>query len=203
MEEAIDVSAFCTNSFSKDRLAEAVSCNTAGTHTNAGATELAMLKFIKRCGIDYHHLRQKYLPANLLRFPFDSSRKRMSTVIELEDDEQTEHNYPKRIHCKGASEIVLQTCSHYLNEQGEKQVLDDQMSQQLDQIIKSYARNALRTIAFAYKDLQENEGGPAHEDIEEGKKIYKIEEAGFTLICIAGIKDIIREEVPGAVIMCN
>lgn len=80
-------SAFCNNEFTKKRIAEAVSCNTVGTHLIAGATELAMLKFIKRCGVDYNLLRQKYLPAELLRFPFDSARKRMSTVLELEDDE--------------------------------------------------------------------------------------------------------------------
>ena len=44
----------------------------------------------------------------------------MSTVLELTLDEKTEHGYPKRIHCKGASEIVLSTCSHYLNSEGVK-----------------------------------------------------------------------------------
>jgi magnesium-transporting ATPase (P-type) len=77
------------------------------------------------------------------------------------------------------------------------------MSQLLEQTIKGYAKQALRTIAFAYKDLQENEGGPLHEDKEENSKIYKIEEGGHTLICIAGIKDIIRPEFPGAVRSCN
>jgi len=53
----------------------------------------------------------------------------MSTVLELEDDEPTEHNYPKRIHVKGASEIVLGTCTHYINDEGIKTILDDQMQQ--------------------------------------------------------------------------
>jgi hypothetical protein len=44
----------------------------------------------------------------------------MSTVLELLDDEKTENNYPRRIHCKGASEIVLSTCSHYLDANGSK-----------------------------------------------------------------------------------
>jgi len=68
-------------------LAQAVACNTIGTVLDAQATEKAMLKFIERCGVDYHHQRQKYLPKEMLRFQFDSSRKRMSTVLELEDDE--------------------------------------------------------------------------------------------------------------------
>jgi hypothetical protein len=36
---------------------------------------------------------------------------------------------------------------------------------------------------------------------EEGV-IHAIEKKGFTLICIFGIKDIIRKEVPGAVAQC-
>ena len=77
------------------------------------------------------------------------------------------------------------------------------MMQKLENIIKSYAKKALRTIAFAYKDLKSNEGGPNHENREPGTKIYDIELGGYTLICIAGIKDIIRKEVPGAVKMCS
>jgi Ca2+-transporting ATPase len=84
-----------------------------------------MLKFISRCGIDYHYIRQKYLPKELLRFMFDSARKRMSTVLELEDEDITEHDYQKRLHIKGASEIILETCSHYLDEYGDRQVLDE------------------------------------------------------------------------------
>ena len=56
----------------------------------------------------------------MLRFQFDSARKRMSTVLELEDGEETEHGYGKRIHVKGASEIVLGTCTHYLDSNGNK-----------------------------------------------------------------------------------
>jgi len=98
---------------------------------------------------------------------------------------------------------VLDTCTHYLDTNGDKLVIDDQISHQLKDIIQFYATNALRTIAFAYKDLKEGDGGPNHEDKEEGSKLAKIEEGDLTLICIAGIKDIIREEVPGAVKDCN
>ena len=61
----------------------------------------------------------------------------------------------------------------------------------------------MRTFAFAYKDLYENEGGPGHENRNEGSKCYEIEESGLTLIAVVGIKDIIREEVPRAVAMCS
>lgn len=89
------------------------------TIENSGATEKAMLKFISRCDCDYIALRSKYLPAGYLRFQFDSSRKRMSTVITV-DGEQTEHGYNQRLHVKGASEIILESCSYYLDKEGNK-----------------------------------------------------------------------------------
>ena len=111
-----------TNNKTRNLLLQAVSCNTIGTQFDAQATELAMLKFIVKCGPDdiFHSLRQRYLPKDLLRFQFDSARKRMSTVLELEEEDETEHGYPKRIHVKGASEIILGTCTHYINSNGEK-----------------------------------------------------------------------------------
>jgi magnesium-transporting ATPase (P-type) len=57
----------------------------------------------------------------------------------------------------------------------------------------------LRTIALAYKDLQDGQGGPNHEDLVSGSKIGVVEESDNILIAIVGIMDIIREEVPHAV----
>lgn len=77
------------------------------------------------------------------------------------------------------------------------------MKQQLAETIKTYAKQALRTIAFGFKDLSEGEGGVEHDEKDEDTdKIYQIEKSGLTLISIAGIKDIIRPEVPEAVLTC-
>jgi Ca2+-transporting ATPase len=116
---------FIKSEWTRRMISEAVSCNTIGTIHDAGATELAMLKFIKKCRVDYEKMRSDYLPVQMTRFLFDSSRKRMSTVLELKDSDKTEHGYPKRIHVKGASEIILETCTHYLDSQGNKKPLDD------------------------------------------------------------------------------
>jgi Ca2+-transporting ATPase len=87
-----------------------------------------MLKFIERCDCDILKTREIYNTANdPLRFQFDSARKRMSTVLDLPDGESSEHGYAKRLHVKGASEIILKTCSHYLNADGQKTLLDDVM----------------------------------------------------------------------------
>lgn len=119
----------------------------------------------------------------------------MSTIINTEGVE--------RIHIKGASEIVLESCTHYLDSNGNKQVIDEAMKNKLNETIKSYAKNALRTIAFAYKDLQPGLGGPNREDMVMGTKIAVVEQTDNVLIAIAGIMDIIRDEVPKAVSQCN
>jgi len=73
----------------------------------------------------------------MLRFQFTSLRKKMSTVLEfdIDDDEQLEHGYPRRLHTKGAAERIIETCTHYLNEEGVKTLLDDKINQKLANII--------------------------------------------------------------------
>lgn len=110
-------------------LRQAVACNTLDTIENSGATEKAMLKFIQRCDCDYMGLRDKYLPSGYLRFQFDSTRKRMSTVVHLDESETSEYNYPKRLHVKGASEIILESCHYFLDENGQKQELTDEVKE--------------------------------------------------------------------------
>jgi len=56
------------------------------------------------------------LPAsNMIRFPFSSNRKRMSTIIENVDNDSS---YGKRICLKGASEIVMASCDKVMNAEG-------------------------------------------------------------------------------------
>jgi len=62
----------------------------------------------------------------------------MSTLIE--NCGNTEYGYDKRIHMKGASEIVLGACTYYLNQDGQKVELLDEMKSNLLQIITDYAK---------------------------------------------------------------
>lgn len=125
----------------------------------------------------------------------------MSTIIA--NCGQTENGYDRRIHMKGASEFVLDSCTHYLSQDGQKLELIDTMKINLLEIINNYAKQALRTITFAYKDLKRGEGGPTHEELDSEGVLQAVEKTGFTLIAIAGIKDIIRKEVPDAVKICQ
>jgi Ca2+ transporting ATPase len=120
----------------------------------------------------------------------------MSTVVE---NLETNNSYGKRLHVKGASEIVKNCCSHYLDVDGNVKEMTDEMSQNIDNVINGYARQALRTICLAYKDLMPNECGSEH-DAPVDQDVKDIEKSGLTLVVIFGIMDIVRPEVPDAVI---
>ena len=111
-----------------------IACNTA---SKPGATDKSMCELIERCGTNTEELTKKYLPENLNRFPFSSKRKRMSTILE---NIETGNSYKKRLHIKGASEIVKNSCSHYLDADGKVIEMTDEMNRSLDTIINNYAR---------------------------------------------------------------
>lgn len=61
--------------------------------------------------------------------------------------------YDKRLQLKGASEIVCRACTHYIDVNGVRQPRDDTVFQTVSDYIKTYAKDALRTVAVAYKDI--------------------------------------------------
>jgi magnesium-transporting ATPase (P-type) len=87
-----------------------IACNTA---EKAGATDRAMTELLERVKCDTKNLCDKHLSEHKIRFPFSSKRKRMSTIVE---NLETGNSYGKRLHVKGASEIVKNCCSHYLDD---------------------------------------------------------------------------------------
>lgn len=56
--DSAELGNFLKNEKTKELLSQAVSCNCIGTVDDAGATELAMLKFIKKCNVDYEAYRK-------------------------------------------------------------------------------------------------------------------------------------------------
>lgn len=177
-------------------------CNTIGDIGKTNATEEAILKMLNQFGVNFHEMRDEFLPEPYVRFQFTSRRKKMSTVLQNVTDSETD--YPQRLHSKGAAEIVLGLCSHYIDENGERARLTDDIKQDIiKNTIEKYARNALRTICLAYKDLEENEGGATHENDAEDGVNKEVEMGGLVCVGILGIRDIIRPEVPDAVSVCQ
>ncbi len=125
----------------------------------------------------------------------------MSTIISDVYDNQ--FGYDKRLLMKGAAEIVLASCSHYINKDNERKVLDSDTKAEILKFFESYAADALRIIGVAYKDLVPDQGGEEHDHVQEGSKDAEVEKEEMTWIGMLGIRDIIREEVPGAIAKCE
>lgn len=100
---------------------QGIACNVTGDIKNTNATDKAILELLPRIGQDYKKLREEHLEENFTRFQFTSKRKRMSTVVS--NVKNAEYGYPKRVHVKGASEMVLATCSHFIDNEGNRQPL--------------------------------------------------------------------------------
>lgn len=124
-----------------------------------------MIMLMAGLGVDIEKEREKYLPKDFIRFQFTSKRKKMATVLEHIKD--NEHDYDKRCHMKGASEIVLRSCTKYLDTDGTVKELDNTKRNELLETIEEYAKKALRTICLACKDLKDHEGGPEHDNMAE------------------------------------
>jgi magnesium-transporting ATPase (P-type) len=103
-------------------------------------------------GVDFSVLRNEYLGEKFVRFHFDSKRKKMGTILQNIPESPSQH----RLHVKGASEIVLECCSRILTKDGIEDIA--MCKEEIKLTIDKFATEALRTIALAYKDLQEDEG---------------------------------------------
>ena len=157
---------------------EACACNTTGTSEDAGATEKAILQMLDKLGCNYKSLREHHCQDPLVRFQFTSKRKKMSTVLTCIDNNV--YAYDKRLHVKGAAEMILANCSHYINSGGETIEMSDEMKEYLvKNVVEEFARVSLRAICFAYKDLRPNEGGLTHEEESEDGANKVVEKNGL------------------------
>jgi Ca2+-transporting ATPase len=95
-----------------------------------------MLKMLAKFGVNVEEMRTKHLGEDFVRFMFNSKRKRMSTIANNISNSKT--GYDKRIHIKGAAEIVLASCAKYLDEQGNEKEMDQQVRSQLMEVIEHF-----------------------------------------------------------------
>jgi Ca2+-transporting ATPase len=144
-------------------------------------TESALLGFIKSLGASYSTLRADAKLAKV--YPFSSAKKSMSCIVESPQGKE-----PYRLYVKGASEIVIRSCTHYIDSEGEVKAMDDAARTRFDQIISTYADKALRTIALSYRDISSS----------EFKKLNDEDPPNEKLVClgVVGIQDPLR---PGVV----
>ncbi|RKF76215.1 Calcium-transporting ATPase 2 [Golovinomyces cichoracearum] len=163
-------------------------------------TETAMLTFAR----DYMGMgsidRERSYVKVLQLIPFDSGRKLMGVVVQLDDGNC-------RLYVKGAPEIILQKCSVSLDDATKEPNffdMTDNMSQEILNQINDYASQSLRTIAFAYRDFEK--WPPKAASFVDGSRT----EVAFTdifekmtLLGFFGIQDPLRDGVALAVKRCQ
>ena len=112
--------------------------------------------------------------------PFDARRKRMSTIHQ--------DVYGETAFVKGAPREVLQLCTHIIWE-GDVLPLEEAFREKILAANDSYARNALRVLALARRELPPRTGSYLAEDIERD----------LTFLGLVAMMDPPRAEVSEAV----
>ncbi|KAL0457124.1 UNVERIFIED_CONTAM: Calcium-transporting ATPase 12, plasma membrane-type [Sesamum latifolium] len=99
-------------------------------------------------------------------------------------------------HWKGDAEIILSSCSHYQDATGSIVVLDDQERERFHQIIEDMAANSHQSIAFAHKQISQDE-------YENEVTNQEIPDTGLVLLGIFGLKLLCSPSVKEAVETCQ
>ncbi len=138
--------------------------------------EVALVALAREAGEDAGHASRVHA------LPFDTARKRMSTVHDLPEG--------RVLYCKGAPEVLFPLCSRVLAEDGAPRELDEARRARLRAAQEDMAGRGLRVLALAWRELA---GAPLGPDLEQA----------LILAGLVGIEDPPRAEVPQAIRRCH
>jgi Ca2+-transporting ATPase len=142
-------------------------------------TEAALVVAASKVGI--HHPGKKRLFVD--QFPFDSTRKMMSVIIQTEAGS-------KMLFAKGAPESILSN-SRFELRSGNLEPLDETRRQQIITYSNEMARRALRVLAVGFLDLKDK----THDSNKP--------EANICFVGFLGMIDPPRDEVKPAITRCR
>mgnify|MGYP001136266668 CR=1 FL=1 len=211
--------------------------NADGREVGVGsAIEVAMLKWARLLGVDYtqkreacpqlkeaeqdaehaeHAEKEETGKTGIVKmYPFHSNRKRSSCLVRLPDGRY-------RLLVKGAPEMVIRLCDRVMMNNGELKELTGSFQEDakgaltgegsrmklVKYCIYPMARQALRVLAFAYRDFDAAQDWDAMVQYatEEQKGVGDCPavEDKLTLLAFLGFQDPVRPEVPDAVLVCQ
>jgi len=163
-------------------------------HVVGDPTEVALVVAASKAGARRDELEQAYPRIN--EIPFDSSRKRMTTVHKVlnptADDASPFYDGSLRewevAATKGAPDIVLDLCTHYQTIEDQVVPLDEAARERILDANAAMARQALRVIAVAYR---------AEPDVPDETTPETVEHS-LTFVGLIGMIDPARPEVSPA-----
>ncbi len=132
----------------------------------------------------FHATELRLKNPRIEEIPFSSERKRMTTVHQMADRRRIAF-------MKGAPEVVLERCSHIL-EEGEIRELKETEKELILKKNEEMAQEALRVLGFAYRDCPETIGC-SEEHLERD----------MVFLGLAGMMDPPREEAIEATKVCK
>ena len=144
-------------------------------------TETALIDMGMKMDINVHKILST---ERLAELPFDSDRKLMTTVHEVDG------KYV--VYTKGAVDELLKRCDNYLINSEIKNDLDI-YTKTINETNESLAKNALRVLGFAYKEVNKIPTDEEMKDIE----------SHLTYVGMVGMIDPPREEAKLAVEKCK
>ena len=145
-------------------------------------TEAALVDYANKIGLPKYELAA--VQPRVAEAPFDSDRKMMTTV------HKTENGFIQ--YTKGAFDMVLGRCSGYLKD-GRIVPMTEAVLEEIKQVNRSYADQALRVLAAAYR---------TYDALPEDTSPDKLEQS-LTLIGLYGMIDPCREEAYDAIKKCK
>jgi Ca2+-transporting ATPase len=144
-------------------------------------TEGALLTLAAKAGVWREELSKEY--PLIAELPFDSLRKRMTTI----------HRFKKKTiaYVKGAPEVLVEL-SNFIYKDGKVRRLSKEERGKILKIVRKMAREALRVLAFAYKEVL-----PSKEFTSARV------EKNLIFVGVAGMIDPPRKEVGEAIEICK
>ena len=148
-----------------------------GGRATGDPTEIALIQMGRRIGIDEQELKRS-IP-RIGELPFDSERKLMSTVHQLDGE--------KILFTKGAVDVILPRVTDILTGEGVRPFRENDRQRILEQNL-DFSRQGLRVLAFAYRKMK------------PGEALSVKSETGYTFLGMAAMMDPPRPESKNAVL---
>ncbi|MCL2852475.1 MAG: cation-translocating P-type ATPase [Defluviitaleaceae bacterium] len=152
-------------------------------------TEAALVEYALKAGQDKSQL--SLLFPRLFEVPFDSERKRMTTV-HFNDGRVIQFT-------KGAPDEVLAVCERILID-GEEFEITDEDRAAISERTQAFAGRGMRVLAAAFKEYDDEFPEDIEAKLESGTETI---ESGLTFIGLVGMIDPIRPEVAEAIAKCR
>jgi Ca2+-transporting ATPase len=158
-------------------------------------TEAALIVAAAKAGTDRDVLERAY--PRIDEIPFDSDRKRMTTVHKIKSPEPGDASpfYDTRLRewevaaIKGAPDVILDLCTSYQQMDDRSAPLTDEMKSAILAANAAMARQALRVIAVAFRVERQVSEDTTPEEVEQD----------FTFVGLLGMIDPPRTQVKPAI----